>query len=212
MSVWADRQNQSGRTWFFPKLLGVGANSDSTNIDSGYETARKQKESLMRPILMVLASVMVAVCFSSCATSDQTTASSTPSAASTAVPTENVEQALMQVEREWVDALLKRDTAALERILADDWAGISWDGKNNNKAQAIADLQSALRIESINLEPMKVRVLGDTAVVTGGDTEKTQYEGKDISGRYLWTDVFVNRDGRWQAVASQSTRVEQPKP
>ena len=41
---------------------------------------------------------------------------------------------------------------------------------------------------------------------TGSDTEKSTYKGKDSSGKYVWTDVFVERNGRWQAVASQSTK------
>lgn len=55
---------------------------------------------------------------------------------------------------------------------------------------------------------MKVRVFGDTAIVTGSDTEKSTYNGKDSSGKYIWTDIFVNRKGKWQAVASQSTNVQ----
>jgi len=40
---------------------------------------------------------------------------------------------------------------------------------------------------------MKVRFFGDTAVLTGSDEEKSSYKGKDTSGRYTWTDVFVKR-------------------
>jgi hypothetical protein len=43
--------------------------------------------------------------------------------------------------------------------------------------------------------------------VVGSDTEKSTYHGKDSSGQYSWTDVFVKRNGQWQAVASQSTKV-----
>jgi hypothetical protein len=57
---------------------------------------------------------------------------------------------------------------------------------------------------------MKVRIYGNTAIVTGTDTEKSEYHGKDSSGKYLWTDVFVFRNGRWQAVSSQSTRLATP--
>ena len=54
---------------------------------------------------------------------------------------------------------------------------------------------------------MKVRVFGTMAIVTGSDDEKSSRMGMDTSGHYVWTDVFVNRDGRWQAVASQGTMV-----
>jgi hypothetical protein len=54
--------------------------------------------------------------------------------------------------------------------------------------------------------PMEVRLFGDTAVVTGSDTETSTAEGKDTSGKYIWTDVFVKQGGKWKAVASQSTK------
>jgi ketosteroid isomerase-like protein len=74
------------------------------------------------------------------------------------------------------------------------------------KAQVLVELKSGdNKTDSITLGDMKVRVYGDTAVVTGSDDEKSSYKGKDTSGHYTWTDVFVKRKGHWQAVASQGT-------
>ena len=118
-----------------------------------------------------------------------------------------VEQTLMQMERDWTQALIKKDAATLDRIIADDWAGIDFDGKTFAKADVLADLKSGSNVlQSVDLGEMKVRVFGNTAVVTGSDTEKSSYKGKDTSGRYVWTDVFVQRNGRWQAAASQSVK------
>lgn len=120
----------------------------------------------------------------------------------------SVEQTLMQMERDWAQAGIKKDAAALERILGDEWTGIGFNGDISTKAQAIADLKSGQAAAStITLGEMKVKVYGNTAVVQGSDTEKSTYKGKDSSGKYLWMDVFVNRNGRWQAVASESTKV-----
>jgi ketosteroid isomerase-like protein len=114
-----------------------------------------------------------------------------------------VEQVLMQMERDWMEANIKKDTGTLDRILADDWVAQTSDGPQT-KAQALADSKSGdLKMDSWTLVEMKVRVFGDTAVVTGNHHEKSSYKGKDISGHYVWTDVFVKRQGRWQAVASQ---------
>jgi ketosteroid isomerase-like protein len=121
----------------------------------------------------------------------------------------SVEQALMQMERDWTEAGLKKDVATLDKILADDWVGQGITGFAT-KAQALADLKSGdSKQDSITLGEMKVRVFGNTAVVTGSDDEKTSYKGKDTSGHYTWTDVFVKRQGRWQAVASQGTLMTQ---
>ncbi len=131
---------------------------------------------------------------------------------STASP-ENVEQALMKIEQEWGDAMTKHDMVALDRILGDDHSVITKDGSVLTKAQEMANYKSeASSNELFDFEPMKVRVFGDTAVVTGGHREKSHNFGKDTSGHYRWTDLFVKRNGRWQAVASELTRVEEEGP
>jgi ketosteroid isomerase-like protein len=115
------------------------------------------------------------------------------------------EKELLQIERDWTQASLKGDAVALGKILGDDWVGQGPAG-TMNKAQALAELKSGEnKTDSITLGDMKVRVFGDTAIVTGSDDEKSSYKGKDTSGSYTWTDVFVKRKGHWQAVASQAT-------
>ena len=81
----------------------------------------------------------------------------------------------------------------------------------STKAQNIADMkQGALKIESSKIEDMKVRVYGDTAVVTYATTDKGTYKGRDISGQYRWTDVFVKQNGKWQLVSGQGTPIPKP--
>ncbi|MGA2770762.1 MAG: nuclear transport factor 2 family protein [Bryobacteraceae bacterium] len=124
------------------------------------------------------------------------------------------EQTVTQLERDWSQVGLKKenldkDLKTLDRIVADDWVGLDFQGTANTKAQSMANLKSgAATTQSFELGPLKVRVFGNTAIVTGSDTEKSTYKGKDSSGKYVWTDVFVNRNGRWQAVASETTKVE----
>src|SRR4029077_2665900 len=102
---------------------------------------------------------------------------------------------------------LKKDAGTLDRIIADEWVGVDHEGKAFTKAQVMADLKSgAATTQSVELGEMKVRVIGNTAFVAGSDTEKSMYKGKDTSGKYFWTDVFMMRNGRWQAVASQSAQ------
>ena len=104
--------------------------------------------------------------------------------------------------------VIREHTVKLRDILADDWVGLGWDGEMSDKAKALADLKSpGSSLDSIEMGPMKVRVFGNTAVVTGSDTEKSMEHGKDSSGKYIWTDVFVKQKGTWRAVASQSAKV-----
>ena len=121
-----------------------------------------------------------------------------------------VEQTLMQMERDWNQATLTKDFKTLNRIMADDWTGIDFKGVTTTKSESIAELKAGeSKNESVELGDMTVRVYGNSAVVIGSDTEKSRYQGKDSSGKYAWMDVFVKRNGRWQAVASESTREHQ---
>ena len=119
----------------------------------------------------------------------------------------SVSDALKQMERDWVKAQQTKDAGMLDGILAADWTGLEFDGKKIDKNQAMADLKSTdSTLQNITLGEMTVRVFGNTAVVQGSDTEKSTVKGKDTSGKYVWTDVFVSRNGKWQAVASESTK------
>jgi ketosteroid isomerase-like protein len=124
-----------------------------------------------------------------------------------AADTKDVEKAILQMERDWTEAGIKKDVAAFDRIVADDWVSLDFEGNLLNKAAAMADLKSgATSNTTVDLGEMKVRVYGDTAIVNGSDTEKSTYKGKDSSGHYVWMDVFVKRNGRWQAVSSASVK------
>jgi ketosteroid isomerase-like protein len=85
----------------------------------------------------------------------------------------SVEQVLMQMERDWTKAGLNKDAAALDRIIADDWTAIDFQGKIETKAQALAklaDLKSgSSALQSVELGEMKVRVFGNTAVSAAGN-------------------------------------------
>lgn len=123
------------------------------------------------------------------------------------------EEALLSLEREWADAVIGKDVAALDRILAEDFTEVDPMGGTHTKETTLADAKSGdIAIESFTPSDVKARLFGETAVVTGMSTVKGTYKGQDISGKYRWTDTFVKRNGRWQAVASQATTVvEQQK-
>ena len=84
-----------------------------------------------------------------------------------------------------------------------------YDGNRSTKAEFLADTKSgASKPDSFEFGPMDVKVLGNVAIVQGTDTEKSSTHGEDTSGKWVWMDVFVKRDGRRQAVRSQSARVK----
>jgi ketosteroid isomerase-like protein len=121
-----------------------------------------------------------------------------------------VEDEFRKIENQWAEADKNKDAAALGRLLADDWIFLGPLG-SETKAQHLAGLKSGDdKLESITLIEMRVRVFGNTAVVTGREHEKSTSNGKDTSGDYLWTDVFVKRQGHWLAVNSQDTPLTHP--
>ncbi len=127
-------------------------------------------------------------------------------------PGAELRDALVQVENEWGRALVERNVGAFSRCLADEWVLTTSGGSSVTKSMALADLASgALRIESFRIDDVSVRAYGETAIVRGLITERSSLRGADTSGKRRFTDVFVKRDGRWQAVASHENNVL-PKP
>jgi ketosteroid isomerase-like protein len=117
----------------------------------------------------------------------------------------NLLETFTNIENEWWEADKKKDTQTLGRILADDWFYLGPKG-TMTKAQELAEAEKRdENIESVTLTDMKVRVYGDIAVVTMREHENSTKNNADSSGDSLYTDVFVKRDGRWQAVNSQGT-------
>ena len=121
----------------------------------------------------------------------------------------SVTQAIKALEHDWADAMKAGDIDKLSQIVADDWTGIGYDGSKETKQSFLAAWKSGTeKLESFEFGPMDVKVIGSVAVVQGSDTEKSTTKGKDSSGKWVWTDVFVKRDGKWVAVRSQSAKVK----
>lgn len=123
----------------------------------------------------------------------------------------SVEQELLKLEREWLDAYLNRDVAAMERIEADEFTITHANGQVLTKAQEIANLkQPGPRDTSLvfGTEDTKVRVYGDAAILTG------VFFSRSNAGiqRSRYTDVYAKRNGRWQVVASHLTNLPAAAP
>ena len=128
------------------------------------------------------------------------------------ISTERVtaEQELIKLENRWNDAIVKHDWEFFDQILADDYISTDFDGNVGTKADFLEFLRSGESvIASSIVDDMKVRIYGDTAVVTGRTTTvNEQYQGKDLSGQYRWTDTWVKYYlGRWRCVAEQISRI-----
>lgn len=167
----------------------------------------------MRQILSALMLAVATLSLAACGKTNEQPAASTATAATPAATSiESVEKAIFKMESDWADSFVKGDMTVTERITTDDYSFINSTGETQTKAQFIEMFKSgAYKITYLDLDNFKVRVFGDTAVATYGQTEKSQYQGKDNSGHYVYTDVWVRRNGNWQIVATQGTKSEQKK-
>lgn len=105
-------------------------------------------------------------------------------------------------------AVVKADMTFLERVLHKDYVHYGQHGLIENRSQYLKNRKTGhVDYESLVANDVKVRVYGDTAIVTYLSTAK----GKDplgaIDDQRLFTRVFVRRDGRWQQVHSQATPI-----
>jgi len=135
--------------------------------------------------------------------------SQTPSSADNKTAEQEVRAAIEQYRT----ALMKRDTAALERIWADDYTFINASGTVLTKAERLANAKSgATNLGTIESDPnMKIRVYGgDVAIAVSRVTIKGQYSGKATSGQFQSSIVFAKTPSGWQLVCNQITPVTSP--
>lgn len=118
------------------------------------------------------------------------------------------ERELIRLEQAYADALVRKDRAFLMRFYAADWRGGNWMGFWSKSTMLKSVLDERYVVKSMAVRDLKVRVLGDVAIVQGVDEEITSLDGKDTSGKWAFTDIFARRDGRWVAIASHTSEVK----
>ena len=115
----------------------------------------------------------------------------------------SVEQAIRQLDHERIQAQIGADTAALDRIYADDFIGVGPSGTVRTKVQVISDFTAGdLKFQSIGTDDVQVRVYGSTAVETGRSIMSGQDKGKTVPRDTRFTRVWVKQQGRWRLVAN----------
>ena len=121
---------------------------------------------------------------------------------------DTVEQTLIELERGWNTAFYDRDVAFLDSILAEDFIVTYDDGTRGDKALELELAETFnQRVVSSTQEDFIVQVYGDSAVVWFTLRVVGIRQGQEAEVTLRYTDVWVQRDGRWQCVSSQSTRV-----
>ena len=116
------------------------------------------------------------------------------------------EDEVRRIEYQWGVAFERKDLTTLDQLMADEYILTDPLGHVRSKAESLAVIETnEVHFESSQSDDVKVRISGDTAVVTGRSTFRGRYKGWSMSGRYQYTDVLVKRQGVWQAVGSHIT-------
>jgi ketosteroid isomerase-like protein len=123
------------------------------------------------------------------------------------------ESELKALTQQWLDAYVKADTAFLKTVEADDWSFVDSDGTTVTKAQDIKELGDKTFVcKSASASDVKVKTMGDNhAAVMATMKMAGTYKGEEFSSEFRSIDVFEKKDGKWQAIYSQITRIKKEK-
>jgi ketosteroid isomerase-like protein len=116
---------------------------------------------------------------------------------------------LTDLQQQLASAWVAGDRVAIERIIAPEWTVTGPDGQVSTRADVLREVFETRthRISSLAVDDVRVRVFGDAAVVTGRTRGRGQSGNTPYDVEIRFTDMFVRRDGRWQAVASHASVV-----
>jgi uncharacterized protein (TIGR02246 family) len=120
----------------------------------------------------------------------------------------NDEHAVKMLHRQWAEAHMRRDAAALKSLYADDFTYTDFTGTVWDKG-GMTVFAPDFACEFWNSDDTQVRIYGDAAVLTSHETMKGTEQGFDFSGQYRVTLIFVRQPDAWHIVAGQGTRVAQ---
>jgi ketosteroid isomerase-like protein len=117
-------------------------------------------------------------------------------------------QELVAVEQQLTDALVRNEVATVDRLWSDDLIFVGTNGKTATKAQRLESMKTPSNaVTTTTNDDVKVRVYGQTAVVTLLSTWNVRVDGRESSDRYMTTHVWSKQRGRWLLVMAHVSRV-----
>ena len=101
------------------------------------------------------------------------------------------------------------DVATMDRMLSEDFIGISMSGQVNTKAQQLERVRTRkLVITKVELSDMKVKLVGSVAIVTSRAEVEGTNEGVSVKGMYRYTRVYQRLpSGEWKITSFEATRI-----
>ena len=127
-----------------------------------------------------------------------------------------IEAEILKLEREWMEAPKTKNGEAVRRIVADDAVLVYPDGTVATKADEVRTIEAGdVTSDSFEMLESKVTVIdanaallaGRSSIKNGKYKDPTSKKTIDISGEYRFLEVYAKRNGRWQVIASQATKM-----
>jgi len=127
---------------------------------------------------------------------------------------DKIKEELLSLERKWLEAEFRLDTAYISTLLDPGFIDISSD-QIHNKQEALKGMYdniSAMRNDSIFLDSLKfedvtLNLYENTAVIALVTHSYKKDKGRPVEKRMRFYDVWINRSGKWKAVSSQGTPI-----
>ena len=139
--------------------------------------------------------------------------------ASISLGQDKIVEEIKKIDRQWqVESYSSKDLKDYDRIVADDFSMIGSNGKTVTKAEKRANSAAdyadpstgaADSVFKVDEASHRVRVFKNAAVSNGFIIEKYVYKGNKIDSRVYFTCTYLKRDGKWQVMAAQYTRINQ---
>ncbi len=120
------------------------------------------------------------------------------------------EKIIEKLNADWIASYPTKDTATLSRIFADDLVLVSPNGTHMSKRQIIANVASpGQQVRSSRVDKVEVRLLGNVGLVMAQASFVTVDNGKEVTGKTNYLDVYEKRNGKWVAIAAHVTYIGQ---
>jgi hypothetical protein len=120
---------------------------------------------------------------------------------------DSTEQTILSLETKRIAAMVRRDIAALAPVLADDLSYSHSSGRTDTKASFLELVRSGHYLD-IDFPEREVVSCGDAAIVRGRAQMRVSHDGADLSYPILFLNVYALRNGAWQLIAWQATRIK----
>ncbi|MFZ6760126.1 nuclear transport factor 2 family protein [Undibacterium sp. Ji50W] len=118
---------------------------------------------------------------------------------------------LKRLSDAWDQAIIRKDRAAIESNMTEDFRQIDGSGDIETKASFVDGLVSdKLVLDPYTVEDFEVRLYDNVALLSGRSHMTGRYDGKPFKSHYRYIDIYIKRNGKWKIVSVQISKIPQP--